>query len=268
MGHAHIKPIYGIIWGSLTVLPQNGGGHVTEFCNYVIAVTGLSIAENGWSFDFFFIYRTVYTNCLWVQRVSQQGKPKYRDICELSVPHWCCTNILNADNLEALPRMSNQCNDKIILYWVHSHFHPFIHPSIILNPFIKPSIHTCIHPSTHPSFHPSIHSSIRPLLSRLVYSWVTSAWVWKPKYERNTVYVLDDLWTSTDPFTTCDHQVHVLYVDADGALFDSAPGFFRINPACTHRLVPWLKRELGVLLNDSESHVQFIQQLVMTLINK
>ncbi|CAI8054548.1 E3 ubiquitin-protein ligase Topors [Geodia barretti] len=42
--------------------------------------------------------------------------------------------------------------------------------------------------------------------------------------------------------------------------------FFRQNPACTHRLVPWLTREFKVLLGPE--HVQFMIQLVLSLLSK
>lgn len=45
-----------------------------------------------------------------------------------------------------------------------------------------------------------------------------------------------------------------------------AAAFFRQNPACTHRLVPWLTREFRVLLGTD--HVQFMIQLVLSLISK
>ena len=47
-----------------------------------------------------------------------------------------------------------------------------------------------------------------------------------------------------------------------------APEFFRSNSACTHRLIPWLTRDLRALLNDVESHVSFVLQLILSLINK
>ena len=47
-----------------------------------------------------------------------------------------------------------------------------------------------------------------------------------------------------------------------------APEFFRSNPACTHRLIPWLTRDLRALLNDVESHVSFVLQIILSLINK
>lgn len=49
---------------------------------------------------------------------------------------------------------------------------------------------------------------------------------------------------------------------------DISPEFFRINPACTHRLIPWLTRDLRVLLNDDESHVGFVLQIILSLIAK
>lgn len=47
-----------------------------------------------------------------------------------------------------------------------------------------------------------------------------------------------------------------------------SPEFFRSNPACTHRLIPWLTRDLRALLNDVESHVSFVLQIILSLINK
>lgn len=47
-----------------------------------------------------------------------------------------------------------------------------------------------------------------------------------------------------------------------------SPEFFRANPACTHRLIPWLTRDLRVLLNDEESHVNFVLQIILSLITK
>ena len=47
-----------------------------------------------------------------------------------------------------------------------------------------------------------------------------------------------------------------------------APAFFRSNPACCHRLIPWLTRDLRILLNDFESHVDFVLQIILSLITK
>ncbi|KAL3868065.1 hypothetical protein ACJMK2_040903 [Sinanodonta woodiana] len=47
---------------------------------------------------------------------------------------------------------------------------------------------------------------------------------------------------------------------------DASPGFYHRNPACTHRLVPWLNRELNALLHNHESHVAFVMELIMGLL--
>ena len=47
-----------------------------------------------------------------------------------------------------------------------------------------------------------------------------------------------------------------------------APESFRSNPASTHRLIPWLTRDLRALLNDEESDVSFVLQFILSLINK
>ncbi len=49
---------------------------------------------------------------------------------------------------------------------------------------------------------------------------------------------------------------------------DVTPNFFRENPACTHRLVPWLNRELNVLLHNQEDRVQFVLELILDLIKR
>ena len=46
----------------------------------------------------------------------------------------------------------------------------------------------------------------------------------------------------------------------------SAAAFFKANPAMTHRLLPWLTRDLRVVLG--EEHVEFMMQLIMSLIDK
>lgn len=59
-------------------------------------------------------------------------------------------------------------------------------------------------------------------------------------------------------------------VDQDGRRRqrDISPEFFRMNPACTHRLIPWITRDLSVLLSDEESHVGFVLQIILSLITK
>ena len=47
-----------------------------------------------------------------------------------------------------------------------------------------------------------------------------------------------------------------------------APQFFLQNPACTHRLIPWLNRELNVLLSREENHTQFVLELIVDLIKR
>lgn len=49
---------------------------------------------------------------------------------------------------------------------------------------------------------------------------------------------------------------------------ETAPDFFRQNPACTHRLIPWLNRELLALLSHSENQVSFILELILALITR
>lgn len=44
--------------------------------------------------------------------------------------------------------------------------------------------------------------------------------------------------------------------------------FFKRNPAASHRLVPWLNRELNVILHNREDHVQFVLELIMDLIKR
>ncbi|XP_054719042.1 E3 ubiquitin-protein ligase Topors-like [Uloborus diversus] len=48
----------------------------------------------------------------------------------------------------------------------------------------------------------------------------------------------------------------------------STPQFYQQNPACTHRLIPWLNRELVALLPNGDSHVTFVMELIMALINR
>ncbi|VDO87399.1 unnamed protein product [Soboliphyme baturini] len=44
--------------------------------------------------------------------------------------------------------------------------------------------------------------------------------------------------------------------------------FFKENPACVHRLVPWLNRELNVLLDGHASRVQFLIRLICRLVQR
>ena len=49
---------------------------------------------------------------------------------------------------------------------------------------------------------------------------------------------------------------------------ETAPEFFRDNDAVTHRLVPWLNRELNAVLEGREDHVAYIMDLIMGLIKR
>lgn len=47
-----------------------------------------------------------------------------------------------------------------------------------------------------------------------------------------------------------------------------SPEFYKRNPACTHRLLPWLNRELAALLSNNETQVTFVLELIMALITR
>lgn len=47
---------------------------------------------------------------------------------------------------------------------------------------------------------------------------------------------------------------------------DVTPSFYRRNPATTHRLVPWLNRELNSILFNQPDHVQLVMEIIMGLI--
>ncbi|XP_037560705.1 E3 ubiquitin-protein ligase Topors isoform X1 [Dermacentor silvarum] len=72
-----------------------------------------------------------------------------------------------------------------------------------------------------------------------------------PAPERQRLYELDlwvylsDNWRSSRHFT---------------------PAYFRENPACAHRLIPWLNRELVALLGDNDSQITFATGLVLQLL--
>ncbi|XP_050769606.1 E3 ubiquitin-protein ligase Topors isoform X2 [Gymnogyps californianus] len=55
----------------------------------------------------------------------------------------------------------------------------------------------------------------------------------------------------------------------DGGRYrDISAEFFRRNPACLHRLVPWLKRELTVLFGGNGSLVNVVQHIVMSNVTR
>lgn len=51
-------------------------------------------------------------------------------------------------------------------------------------------------------------------------------------------------------------------------LRETSPSFFRENTACTHRLVPWLNRELNAVLEGREDRVAYVLDLIMGLIKR
>ena len=65
-----------------------------------------------------------------------------------------------------------------------------------------------------------------------------------------------------------------LYVDPEsisditGRFRESSPAWYRTNPAQTHRLVPWLNRELNVLLENSPHQSNTVTQRILNLIER
>jgi len=62
--------------------------------------------------------------------------------------------------------------------------------------------------------------------------------------------------------------VRVQSVENGGRSRDITAEFFQRNPACLHRLVPWLKRELMVLYGAHGSLVNIVQHVVMSRITR
>lgn len=62
--------------------------------------------------------------------------------------------------------------------------------------------------------------------------------------------------------------VRVQNVCNDGRSRDISAQFFQRNPACLHRLVPWLKRELSVLYGAHGSLVNIVQHIIMSRITR
>lgn len=62
--------------------------------------------------------------------------------------------------------------------------------------------------------------------------------------------------------------VRVQNVCNDGRSRDISAEFFQRNPACLHRLVPWLKRELSVLYGAHGSLVNIVQHIIMSRITR
>ncbi|KAM6939965.1 topoisomerase I binding, arginine/serine-rich a [Xenentodon cancila] len=62
--------------------------------------------------------------------------------------------------------------------------------------------------------------------------------------------------------------VRVRSVRDGGRSRDTSAEFYRRNPACLHRLVPWLKRELVVLYGAHGSLVNIVQHIIMSRITR
>lgn len=72
---------------------------------------------------------------------------------------------------------------------------------------------------------------------------------------RRSIYFQRDLWVR--PLS-----------DITGRFRQTTPEFFQLNPAMTHRLVPWLNRELNVLLTNHEDRVSYVLELIMRMITQ
>ncbi|XP_035280505.1 E3 ubiquitin-protein ligase Topors-like [Anguilla anguilla] len=62
--------------------------------------------------------------------------------------------------------------------------------------------------------------------------------------------------------------VRVRSVRDGGRHRDVSAAFFQRNPACLHRLVPWLKRELTVLYGTHGSLVNIVQHIIMSRVTR
>ncbi|KAM4638123.1 E3 ubiquitin-protein ligase Topors isoform 2-T2 [Amazona ochrocephala] len=62
--------------------------------------------------------------------------------------------------------------------------------------------------------------------------------------------------------------VRIHSIQDGGRYRDISAKFFRHNPACLHRLVPWLKRELTVLFGTHASFISIIQHIIMSNVTK
>ncbi|XP_027695528.1 E3 ubiquitin-protein ligase Topors [Vombatus ursinus] len=62
--------------------------------------------------------------------------------------------------------------------------------------------------------------------------------------------------------------IRVRHIQDGGRYRDISAEFFRRNPACLHRLVPWLKRELTVLFGTPGSLVSIVQHIIMSNVTR
>ncbi|XP_046722496.1 topoisomerase I binding, arginine/serine-rich a [Silurus meridionalis] len=62
--------------------------------------------------------------------------------------------------------------------------------------------------------------------------------------------------------------VRVRGVRDGGRSRDTSAEFFRKNPACLHRLVPWLKRELAVIYGSHDSVADVVLHMILSLLTR
>ncbi|KFV42255.1 E3 ubiquitin-protein ligase Topors, partial [Tyto alba] len=62
--------------------------------------------------------------------------------------------------------------------------------------------------------------------------------------------------------------VRIRSIQDGGRYRDISSEFFRHNPACLHRLVPWLKRELTVLFGIHGSLISIVQHIIMNNVSR
>ncbi|XP_069735877.1 E3 ubiquitin-protein ligase Topors [Phaenicophaeus curvirostris] len=62
--------------------------------------------------------------------------------------------------------------------------------------------------------------------------------------------------------------VRIRSIQDGGRYRDISAEFFRRNPACLHRLIPWLKRELTVLFGAHGSLVNIVQHIIMSNVTR
>ncbi|KAM5192150.1 E3 ubiquitin-protein ligase Topors [Mantella aurantiaca] len=62
--------------------------------------------------------------------------------------------------------------------------------------------------------------------------------------------------------------MRVRNIQDGGRYRDISAEFFRRNPACLHRLIPWLKRELTVLFGTHGSLVNIVQHIIMSNVTR
>ena len=56
--------------------------------------------------------------------------------------------------------------------------------------------------------------------------------------------------------------------DITGRYRETTPEFFQHNQAMTHRLVPWLNRELNCLLANPENRLSYVLEMILRLITQ